>query len=107
MRVILFASFHDGSFEPGELAIALCMGVIFDALTLFLAMMPCLFLIAFSRLKILGWSPVRVTFLSTLLGIICFNAISEYFFFEEFNARFNHIALDYLIYPREVFADTF
>lgn len=105
LRVILYASFHDGSFEPFELAIALCMGVIFDALTLFLAMMPCLFLIAFVRLKSLGWSPVRVTFLSTLIGIICFNAISEYFFFEEFNARFNHIALDYLIYPREVFVN--
>lgn len=27
----------------------------------------------------------------------------EYFFFDEFNARFNTVAVDYLLYPREVF----
>jgi phosphoglycerol transferase MdoB-like AlkP superfamily enzyme len=31
-----------------------------------------------------------------------FGAFVEYCFFEEFDARFNHIALDYLLYPDEV-----
>lgn len=32
-----------------------------------------------------------------------FSLFSEYFFFEEFNSRFNTVAVDYLIYPHEVF----
>ena len=31
-----------------------------------------------------------------------FVAAAEYFFFEEFNGRFNFVAVDYLIYPTEV-----
>ena len=30
---------------------------------------------------------------------------AEYFFFEEFDARFNIVAYDYLAYPTEVFTD--
>lgn len=40
----------------------------------------------------------RVVFCAAML----FNAAVEYFFFEEFNSRFNHIALDYVLYPNEV-----
>jgi phosphoglycerol transferase MdoB-like AlkP superfamily enzyme len=36
-----------------------------------------------------------------LLGFL-FVAASEYFFFEEFDSRFNLVAVDYLIYPTEV-----
>ncbi len=32
-------------------------------------------------------------------------AAAEYFFFEEFDARFNLVAVDYLIYPHEVFVN--
>ncbi|MGL6223008.1 MAG: hypothetical protein ACRC6L_05435, partial [Steroidobacteraceae bacterium] len=31
--------------------------------------------------------------------------VAEYFFFEEFDARFNIVAYDYLAYPTEVFTD--
>ncbi|HTJ48782.1 MAG TPA: sulfatase-like hydrolase/transferase [Cyclobacteriaceae bacterium] len=34
--------------------------------------------------------------------ILLFNATSEFFFWDEFNARFNFIAVDYLIYTTEV-----
>ncbi|MFT3907044.1 MAG: LTA synthase family protein [Steroidobacteraceae bacterium] len=39
-----------------------------------------------------------------MFGLL-FAAIAEYFFFEEFNARFNLVAVDYLIYPTEVIGD--
>ncbi len=39
-----------------------------------------------------------------LLGML-FIAASEYFFFEEFDSRFNLVAVDYLIYPTEVIGD--
>ncbi len=45
----------------------------------------------------------------TLYGIffffiymLLFNAVSEWFFWDEFNARFNFIAVDYLVYTSEV-----
>lgn len=40
----------------------------------------------------------------TLAGLLYLNA-AEYFFFEEFDARFNIVAFDYLAYPTEVFVD--
>ena len=36
---------------------------------------------------------------------LLFIAVSEYFFFEEFDARFNLVAVDYLVYPTESSAD--
>jgi len=37
-----------------------------------------------------------------LFALALFAAFVEYFFFQEFDARFNHIALDYLLFPGEV-----
>ena len=34
-----------------------------------------------------------------------FLLVMEYYFFEEFNSRFNAVAVDYLIYPHEVFVN--
>ncbi|MBI4195720.1 MAG: LTA synthase family protein [Betaproteobacteria bacterium] len=34
---------------------------------------------------------------------VTYLAAVEYFFFDEFNARFNYVAVEYLIYPHEVF----
>ena len=34
--------------------------------------------------------------------VIVFNAVSEYFFYNEFGVRYNFIAVDYLIYTNEV-----
>jgi phosphoglycerol transferase MdoB-like AlkP superfamily enzyme len=41
---------------------------------------------------------------ATIAGLIYLTA-AEYFFFEEFDARFNIVAYDYLAYPTEVFVD--
>src|SRR4051812_34001425 len=34
-----------------------------------------------------------------------FLIVAEYFFFEEFKSRFNTVAIDYLVYPHEVFVN--
>lgn len=39
---------------------------------------------------------------SVYVLVIYFNACSEYFFWDEFNVRYNFIAVDYLIYTNEV-----
>ena len=41
---------------------------------------------------------------ATITGLVYLTA-AEYFFFEEFDARFNIVAYDYLAYPTEVFTD--
>lgn len=40
---------------------------------------------------------------ATLCFGLTYLAAVEYFFFDEFNARFNFVAVEYLIYPHEVF----
>ena len=40
----------------------------------------------------------------SLFGLL-YLAVSEYYFFDEFSARFNLVAVDYLIYPNEVLGD--
>ena len=39
------------------------------------------------------------------LGGLLYLAVTEYYFFEEFSARFNLVAVDYLAYPNEVLGD--
>ena len=34
-----------------------------------------------------------------------FMLFTEFFFFDEFKARFNTVAVDYVLYPREVFVN--
>jgi hypothetical protein len=52
------------------------------------------------RLKIRNVLYFITLFLYVLL--IVFNAVSEYFFYNEFGLRYNFIAVDYLIYTNEV-----
>jgi phosphoglycerol transferase MdoB-like AlkP superfamily enzyme len=54
--------------------------------------------------------PVRIVWRKAILYflfflaifILCFNAVSEYFFWDEFTSRYNFIAVDYLVYTNEV-----
>lgn len=43
-------------------------------------------------------------FAALCFGLVYLAAV-EYFFFDEFNARFNFVAVEYLIYPHEVFVN--
>lgn len=45
---------------------------------------------------------LRQVALVALFAAAVFGTAVEYFFFEEFNSRYNHIALDYVLYPNEV-----
>ncbi|MFN4163478.1 MAG: LTA synthase family protein [Ferrovibrio sp.] len=52
-----------------------------------------------------GWRSGRVAahaLLILLLGVAVFSAVAELFFWQEFNSRFNGIAVYYLIFPKEV-----
>lgn len=43
--------------------------------------------------------------ISVALVVVVFLTISEWYFFGEFESRFNTVAIDYLIYPHEVFTN--
>lgn len=47
---------------------------------------------------------LAIGFVGTTAALIFLSA-AEYFFFEEFNSRFNLVAFDYLLYPTEVIGD--
>jgi phosphoglycerol transferase MdoB-like AlkP superfamily enzyme len=53
-----------------------------------------------ARLSIRKWLYGLTLFI--YIGAILINALSEYFFWKEFGARYNFIAVDYLIYTNEV-----
>lgn len=130
LRVALYTSFHDGAFRIDDLALAVLLGTLYDAVGFCVALQVGLLLWSLFRIALLplrwiaraalpmarfgspldnllglhlfGFRLVRTPLLAVVLGALGFDAIAQYFFFEEFNARYNHIALDYLIYPHEV-----
>ena len=102
LRIVLYTAFHDGRFRPGHLALAAGSGLLFDVLTAMAALLPVWLLLVWLQLRPLGHRWVRFAVLALFFAGFCFLMAAEFFFFEEFNARFNHIALDYVLYPHEV-----
>ena len=106
LRLVLFFSFEPAGAPPGDILRAFLSGFYRD---LFIALAETVPLLAWmwivpDRLFQATWN--RLFFFAAAL-IICFVQIFllfvEFFFFEEFKSRFNTVAVDYLLYPREVF----
>jgi phosphoglycerol transferase MdoB-like AlkP superfamily enzyme len=105
MRVLLWSLFASEEVPAAQLLQSLPLGLVNDLIEsayLFLPMTVALWLLPqhlFSGRR-------RTPLLMLLVGIVLFTMLYiaglEYFFFEEFNARFNLVAVDYLIYPTEV-----
>lgn len=56
-----------------------------------------------ARLRLVKWrAPARLLVFFLAAAIFLFGALAEWTFWEEFNTRFNFIAVDYLIYTQEV-----
>lgn len=91
-----------------DLPYVMATGFVHDAVTsLYLAVPFALYvLLAPQRLyrraahRVIVWVLLAVT----IFGLTYLGAV-EYFFFDEFNARFNFVAVEYLIYPHEVFVN--
>ncbi len=105
LRVVLYAVFHDGAFRPATLAGALAAGFVFDLLAALVVLAPAFLALGGLRLRFLARPRVRMALLALAFAALVFDAIAEYLYFEEFDARFNHIAVDYLLYPTEVFTN--
>src|ERR1022692_5256894 len=88
------------------------MGVIFltgfhaDFLVALMTTLPLLFWFAVVRDRAFGrpWQKILLTAGCWLFWTVqVFLLFTEYYFFDEFKSRFNTVAVDYLLYPTEVF----
>jgi phosphoglycerol transferase MdoB-like AlkP superfamily enzyme len=98
----------DGQATIGNLPALMGVGLLYDVVTalslfapfaIYLALVP-------ERVYRRPWHHwlMGAACSATVFGLIYLGAV-EYFFFDEFNARFNFIAVEYLIYPHEVFVN--
>lgn len=102
---LLLVSLHATGFTLGSLLGIFFIGLFYDLINasyfiipfmLYLWLMP-------QRIMSKSWHVyVLYTFVFLLAFILVFNAVSEWFFWDEFSVRFNFIAVDYLIYTTEV-----
>ncbi|NOS71770.1 MAG: sulfatase-like hydrolase/transferase [Verrucomicrobia bacterium] len=108
LRVVLMVQFHTAPLTPGDFIRVLFGGLHRD---LFVALLYALLMLVwflfvpqrwFARQwhRVLFWS---MCFLTIFIQI--FMLAVEYGFFEEFRSRFNTVAVDYVLYPSEVFVN--
>jgi len=103
--VLLCASLGQVSLNPIKLAGVFLAGLAFDLAAASYFSIP---LVIFSVLLPQHWIAHRFCRVLTCVGIsliiavLLFGAVAEWFFWEEFNSRFNFIAVDSLVYTTEV-----
>lgn len=88
-----------------DLAYVFGIGLLYDLAFLSYAAIPfLLFLLVWPNKWANGtlFRGIAQTALYLLLFALCFNSVAEWLFWNEFGVRFNFIAVDYLIYRREV-----
>lgn len=104
-RVALLVASYKYIGPPGNILGIMGIGALYDLvnslyvcipLALYLLLVPGRF---FNR----GWHrTILAFFLFAITGLLLFNAVAEWLFWDEFSTRFNFIAVDYLIYTTEV-----
>ena len=108
LRVVLMVQFHTVPLTFGDILRVLLGGLHRDVFVALLYSMPMLFWFWivpgrwFGKMwhRILFWA---ACFLTVFIQI--FMLAVEYGFFEEFRSRFNTVAVDYVLYPSEVFVN--
>jgi len=103
--VLLSMSFSDISFNPLNLLWSYFGGFFMDTISFSYFMTPFVLFLTFVPIhrfpeKFRKVASLLVYFIT--FYILIFNAVSEYFFWDEFGVRYNFIAVDYLVYTTEV-----
>jgi phosphoglycerol transferase MdoB-like AlkP superfamily enzyme len=109
LRLGLFIVYKPAGLPLGEVLAAFFLGFERDFFSALLETLPLLFwafLIPDRTFLEARWH--RFIFLGAVL-VCCFVQVFmlfvEFFFFDEFKSRFNTVAVDYLLYPKEVFVN--
>jgi phosphoglycerol transferase MdoB-like AlkP superfamily enzyme len=106
LRIVLLVNFAAPSTQPWNVLLAFAAGFYRDVIAaLWFMLLPLFwcFLIgnrAFDSLFHRLWFRF---FMTLLWAVQVFLLAAEFYFFQEFKSRFNPVAVDYLVYPREVF----
>ena len=95
----------NADFSLGSLVQVFLIGTLFDLAIYFYIALPVAVFLLLMPDRLFRWRPHRyaayaVYFLA--LYVMLFDAASEWIFWGEFGARFNFLAVDYLIYTREL-----
>jgi phosphoglycerol transferase MdoB-like AlkP superfamily enzyme len=107
LRLVLWWKFgRPADAGVATLPVLLGAGIVNDGVQGFSLLAPFVayFLLARAR-PAGGRRPWLAVFAVLLFFSVVYVSFSEYYFFEEFNARFNIVAFDYLMYPTEVVGD--
>jgi phosphoglycerol transferase MdoB-like AlkP superfamily enzyme len=106
LRLVLLVAFKPAAVPVSDLLLALLSGFhrdIFMALVETIPLLACMLIIPDRRFGSL-WHRVLFIGASLIFWFVqVFLLFAEFFFFDEFKSRFNTVAVDYLIYPKEVF----
>ena len=84
---------------------ALVVGLLYDAVVALYFCVPLSLWLTIVPSRIVAWRVHRaliVVGMAVFAWLMAFNAVSEWIFWNEYGARYNFIAVDYLIYTREV-----
>jgi phosphoglycerol transferase MdoB-like AlkP superfamily enzyme len=108
LRAFLFSRFAGNETSFSELAQLIAAGFQRDLFMALVFSLPWLGWFVILRDRAFGEAWHRWLFTAASFGFIAwqiFQLAIEYYFFEEFRSRFNTVAVDYLIYPHEVFVN--
>jgi len=108
-RLVLWTMFgRDAGVHAPSLAWILPLGVVDDAAESLYLLTPFALFLWLCRDRWYRSAPMRIVLrigLFTWTFALLFVSVAEYFFFDEFDARFNLVSVDYLMYPTEVAGD--
>ena len=109
LRLVLFGIFGLPAAVPVlHLPLIILIGIVNDCTALIYLLLPLslLFLLIPDRLysSRAGRIMAAIGLWFLLFGLM-YLCVAQFFFFQEFDARFNLVAVDYLIYPHEVFVN--
>jgi phosphoglycerol transferase MdoB-like AlkP superfamily enzyme len=105
LRLVLFATFSPAT-SAGETVLTFLTGLCRDLFAGLLVLLPVLFWLLITsdtRFRARWHRFFFWTMALVFWWLQVFLLFVEFFFFEEFKSRFNTVAVDYLIYPYEVF----
>ncbi len=109
LRLVLFLKFRlPGPVAVGTVAKIFATGLHLDLFVAVFTTLPLLFWFWMIRDRWFGKLLHRIIFIGAVFvfwAVQIFLFFTEYYFFDEFKSRFNTVAVDYLLYPTEVFGN--
>ncbi len=102
---LLFQSAADADMSIEALSLAFTSGLFYDAVAFTYFMVPLAAFLAYAPQAVFVSSRLRFLIYGifiALFALLLFTACAEYLFWQEFESRFDFVAVDYLVYQREV-----